>query len=348
MPFAPTTPPPASTPILLPINVKNYGARGDGVTPDDAAIRLAIATAVGLGKPLASNSTLISYVPSIYFPPGNYLTAQPGTFNPTVPVGNSIQGLAFVGDAYGNTQITVSAATYAVGPTDWLFNNLNLASLVSFKNIQFVGGTGTEQCMYFACTAGGRVYDSRFEDCDFRNFAQALLYGGSQNTSENKFTRTSFFLGPNQTGITIDNEQSVNFDFNVLNVGANGGGTFINLMQGGFIKARDINASLLGGGVLLQTQPPNAGIGRNNDGIFFDGMRCEVSGAAQVAVVQNSFRMTIQNSMIGPVLGAYTGTTGHLAVTNGSTIKCKNCIYDPLIITFGAGVTFDSDCSSAN
>jgi hypothetical protein len=340
--------------MLSPINVKEFGAHGDGDHADDVPIRAAIVAAVAAGKPLGSNSTLIGYVPSIYFPPGNYLVQQPGTLNPIVPAGCSIQGLAFVGDAYGNTQITFSESpTRVVAPTDWLFFNLNLASLVSFKNIQFVGGTGTEQCMYFACTAGGRVYDSRFEDCDFSNFAQALRLEGSQNTSENKFCRTSFFLWPGQTGVTLNNEQAVNFDFDVVNVGTNGGGTFINLIQGGFIKVHNLNTTL-NNGVLFQTQPSNSGIGRNNDGIFFDGIRSEVYGGAQIAVVQNSFRMTIQNSMIGPVLSPYSGESGHLVASNGSTIKIKNCIYDPQIVCSPApgqpnsGITFDSDCSSAN
>jgi hypothetical protein len=316
------------------INVQAFGAKGDGISDDSAAIQAAVNAAFNArnGFILAGSQSVFSYLPVIFFPAGNYLITTQGCFNPSALTpypGCSIAGLTFIGEAYGGTQITFN--NNGLG---WLFDDQDIASQTNFKNLQFQGKTGKESGLRFACTNdAGRVYSSCFEDCDFTNFAQALRFDGSFDTSENKFHRVSFCTAASQTAITINNEQAVNFWMD--DITALGVGTTINLIQGGFISVRNLNL-VLNGGVFIETQPPNTGIGQNNDGLFVQNARCELYGA-QFASINNGMHLTIQNSNFNPVnplSGPASAGTAQLVATNGSTIKVMNTILSGNVATY--------------
>jgi len=327
------------------INVGAFGAKGDGVTDDSTAILAAVNAAFGMGKLMVPGQSVFSFLPPIFFPSANYLIEKAQCFNPTaIPPGCSIQGLSFIGESYGGTQITFNSN--GVG---WLFNNQDVASQIGFKNLQFIGKTGKESGLRFACTNNaGRVFSSCFEDCDFSNFAQALRFDGSFNTSENKFHRVGFGLQASQVGITIDNEQAVNFWLD--DIGATGAGTIINLIQGGCVHVRNLAAELQGG-VFFTTQPPNAGIGVNNDGIYFNGGRAELYGNAQFAVIQNGMHCTIRDFNFNPVVPA--AGTNHLVATAGggaygSTIRVMDTISSGNLAASAdstSSITFDANCN---
>lgn len=55
-------------------NVKDYGAKGDGVTDDTAAINLAVSSGGRCGPDCGSSTV---YPAVVYFPPGIYLVSTP-------------------------------------------------------------------------------------------------------------------------------------------------------------------------------------------------------------------------------------------------------------------------------
>jgi hypothetical protein len=331
------------------INVQAFGAKGDGVTDDSAAILAAVNAALSMGS--APQGTW-RFLPPVFFPGGNYVITTPQTFNPFISPGSaspqmfsvmSINGLSFIGEAYGGVQIT-----YNNTGGGWLFNNTNVAQLPTFRNLIFQGVSGKELGMYFASTVGGRVYGAHFEDCDFYNFAQALYFGGTQMTSENRFLRCGLYAGAGQTAITINNPQSVNYGFDCLNAQTNGG-TIINLLGGGFINIRNLNA-ILTAGAFLQTAGPSSSFGQNNDGIFIEGAKTELWGA-QLAVIRNGFHCTIRDSNLNPVAAVnppVTAANAHLVAANGSTIRMFNDILGGNVTSFAdarSSIVFDQYCN---
>lgn len=347
---APTT----STATFPRINVKNFGARGDGVSDDSAAVLAAVNAALSMASPRpVPGSSVYRFLPPIFFPGGNYVITKPQTFNPAISPGAqnsqafsvfSITGLSFIGEAYGGVQIT-----YNNPGAGWLFNNTNVAQLSQFQNLIFQGVTGKELGLNFASTVGGRVYGAHFEDCDFYNFAQALYFGGTQMTSENRFLRCGFNVVAGQVGVTINNPQSVNYAFDCMNAGTSAGGTIISLLAGGMINIRNLNA-ILNGGTFLQTGGPSANFGQNNNGIFIESAKTELWGA-QLAVIQNGFLCTIRDSNLNPVQAVnppLSATNAHLVAIGGSAIRMFNDILGGAVTSFAdaqSSVVFDQYCN---
>jgi len=112
------------------INVKDYGAKGDGVTDDTAALQAAVDAAIG-GNPAGAASTVRFAVKSIFIPIGTYLITAPLKIY-------GVSSLRFTGS--GNTSvIQVGAALqYAL--------DLNGVSMSRFENFSIWGNAaGTAQ-----------------------------------------------------------------------------------------------------------------------------------------------------------------------------------------------------------
>ena len=112
-------------PLSYPVfrNVKDYGARGDGVTDDTAAINAAISNGNRCGQGCDSSTVVPALV---YFPAGNYLVSAPiiqyymsqlvGDANniPTITASPSFGGIA-----------VIDSNPYAAGGVNWWTNQNN-------------------------------------------------------------------------------------------------------------------------------------------------------------------------------------------------------------------------------
>lgn len=105
-------------------NVLNYGARGDGVTDDTAAINAAITAGGGrCGQGCDSSTTTPAL---IYFPPGTYLVSSPIIqYYYTHMVGdlNNIPTLKATANFVG--MAVIDANPYANGGNNWFTNQNN-------------------------------------------------------------------------------------------------------------------------------------------------------------------------------------------------------------------------------
>ncbi|KAJ5130998.1 Peptidoglycan-binding Lysin subgroup, partial [Penicillium bovifimosum] len=114
-------------------NVKEYGAKGDGVTDDTAAINLAVSDGGRCGA-VCGSSTI--YPAFVYFPPGTYLVSSPiiQYFNteffgnpldyPTILAASSFVGLG-----------VITSDVYTGDTTEWYINTNNFLRSVRNFNV---------------------------------------------------------------------------------------------------------------------------------------------------------------------------------------------------------------------
>lgn len=139
------------------INVKDYGALGDGTTDDSAAIAAArnAALATRNGNKHASR-------PGLYFPSGSYLVTVPDTLMNAVSTAQDfVEGWEILGDNVHSTEI--------------LFQPTGSTATLTGRNL-----------MTFSNSAdGGRVRSLRISKIKFRcnNSAASFLYSYSQSNS---------------------------------------------------------------------------------------------------------------------------------------------------------------------
>lgn len=100
------------------VNVKDFGAVGDGITDDSNAIKSAISYMCSKAKFINETNTWKSYMPVLYFPAGKYLVTQNDTLN---CVGGALQGYNIKGSGYLNTEILFTGDDYLLvnGDDNW-------------------------------------------------------------------------------------------------------------------------------------------------------------------------------------------------------------------------------------
>lgn len=200
-----------------PINVKDWGAKGDGVTDDSTAIQLAInqASLVPGGQDPGSGIVL-------YFPPGTYLVKSPLTigaklvlqgstvegtvilFNLTVPgicINWNVQPLR-VRFGFGCRDIAFAGQSPADGQT--LFQLTNCMGM-RFENVEFGGvGSGGGVGAVFSDTVAAPISQSSFllfRHCFWSNCRNAFSNFHSSGSTENLlFDHCSFSANTDATG----------------------------------------------------------------------------------------------------------------------------------------------------
>jgi hypothetical protein len=284
-PPAPPTPFPTELISTAAINVKTFGAYGDGTHDDSDAVAAAIALCVSRGT---TQGGLIERCPPIFFPNGIYKISRPRALTPVCPPNKSLDGFTLIGESYKGVVIKY------VNPDGWLFYDVDAARSVVMQNLVFNGSGGTAatvdgHLLYLAGMVGGRVFDLRLKDVDLGNAKELIRFEGNQLTSENRFDNVCLDVPAGCTGITWNNPQSVNHWFRNLNV--SGAGTFFNIIAGGSIHIDNLCAELFSGALLVQVGPPSSKLGVYNDGIFISGARTEMFGTAQL--VNNTVGYTV-------------------------------------------------------
>lgn len=144
------------------INVKDYGAKGDGTTDDTAAINAATAAITSI---TASDASIADYLTGgvLYFPYGRYLYTGSVLWDHTALAVNNIN---IVGDGPGSSEIMLSAGAYLITNTAQNVVNLRIEGLA------IVGGKGI-----FRDTRTGTnvLRPAIVRDCEFINYTEAAF-----------------------------------------------------------------------------------------------------------------------------------------------------------------------------
>jgi hypothetical protein len=140
-----------------PINIKDFGAVGDGVADDTAAIQAAI------------NATLVPSGGSLYFPTGTYRI----TASLTAPVSN---GWRIFGDSQGGTVITQATAnTPIVTFTGDNTNKFTITDIYFTYVTQQVAANTLAICLYFSTGVSlDNIYNWTINRCIFTKCFRAI------------------------------------------------------------------------------------------------------------------------------------------------------------------------------
>ena len=167
----------AQTKLREVVSVKDFGAIGDGIADDTAAITAAFnyaqiqtfASFAGNPNPLVTCT--------LYFPPGRYI------FNGPALNYSTNQSIAFEGAGRQVTQIMIKSGIYFVESTHFLYS-------ADVRGINFNGGLGAfHQNSASANVAGDYV----FEDNGFYNYTQCAIGSESSDNPYWKVKRNTFY-----------------------------------------------------------------------------------------------------------------------------------------------------------
>ena len=230
-----------------PVNVLDFGAKGDGVTNDSAAFIAAINFCVSFG---------FDKVKRLHIPTGNYLLNQNNIFGQwnsiNTAVYKGILGFTVTGDGMDNTRITLTNA----GATDfYLWDNYsgsgttaanNSMQFPTFEGLTFIGNaTSTGKVHAFRGYGTANGYPSQgfvFNRCRFNSFGTIYQAAGLVNESENTWTECHIF--DCDTFFSSVNPQSVNHCFIACNAE--------NLKSNVFSFVAGGNITVLGGSYILR------------------------------------------------------------------------------------------------
>ncbi|WP_425102266.1 glycosyl hydrolase family 28-related protein [Tropicibacter sp. S64] len=160
-------------------NVRAFGAKGDGVSDDSAAVSAAFRAAVAAKRTPIAGSNPVN-LNRIHFPGGEYRLASPRSLMDAVGTGRSL-GLTYEGDATGTT------IHFAYTGDDYLCYNANELLWVRFRNLRFTCSSDVAKFMHV--DASGGAQDMLFDNCGWQGTWQKLYHlQGGNNNSEWKWT----------------------------------------------------------------------------------------------------------------------------------------------------------------
>lgn len=167
------------------LNVRDYGAVGDGVTDDTAALQAAAAALWGPGgalvKFVVTNGTGDATFPSVVFPAGTYLISAPINWGPDahlVADGSACIKSTHAGTAFQFTAgyiVSIEGLTFAGGANAITFTNNNLnGARLSIDRCRFQAIDGPAIC---ACPVTGQYLSSHvtIRGCKFFSCLQAVV-----------------------------------------------------------------------------------------------------------------------------------------------------------------------------
>lgn len=272
----------AST-LIGVINVKWFGAVGDGVTDDSTAILSCVNAAAALSAGAHSSRA------SVYFPPGIYLLSSSAALTETNAT-SIAAGIHFYGAG-------MYASILRLNPSgsDLYFYN-NAASpreqFCSFEDLGFEGLAPASLSAYtdisnnakgfrlWATTAtGSHEQGFRFTRCRFFGLHTMFETAGNNTTSENSFVQCKI-SHIKSVVLSLNNLQSFNHSFHATDIEAIYGDVFvIGTLGGGAIK-------MYGGSVILFSDTAadtyffkaTGSSGTNGFPFSFSGVRFEFRG----------------------------------------------------------------------
>ncbi|KAE9573163.1 Glucan 1,3-beta-glucosidase [Colletotrichum fructicola] len=311
-------------------NVMDYGAKGDGVTDDTAAINKAIKDGKRCGEACNGSTTKNAIV---YFPPGTYLVSSPiivyfgtqmiGDANdrPTIKAAASFVGLGvlstdvYMGDGAGadgkDNEWYVNTASFyrqirnfkidvtSTDPNAYVCAlHYQVAQATSLQFVELIAKTGTtQQGIYAENGSGGVLADITFTGGNFG------IYAGSQQFTAQRLT----FNGCNTAvqiiwdwgwvwkGITVTDSST---GFRLVNDGGDGNVGFAAFMDTSFTNVKQA----------IVVAPPSSTPATGSTGLLLDNIG--FSGVSQgVADTTGKTLLDGSSSVLSWVLGPiYNGT----------------------------------------
>jgi hypothetical protein len=145
------------------VSVKDYGAKGDGVTDDTLAIEAAWNYALSSTFQYSPISGELSQMqvngPAIYFPAGDYI------YNGTGLTGGTITAFSLIGESSSSVRIQIADGVYFIDLNDYQYHS-------RIRGIHFEGGAGTYRNIRTAVNVAGH---NTVEACTFSNYTECAI-----------------------------------------------------------------------------------------------------------------------------------------------------------------------------
>jgi len=280
-------------------SVKDYGAVGDGVTNDTAAIQACVTAANTAGFPA-------------YFPPGNYVVTSAITIDNTADSASFAPKASIIGAGASCTVITAGAGEYSV------FDMLGGASGSGMHSYQMIEGLHIQKAGGGNCLGLSNIAFAAINDCSFRganvgingidvlsmyvNGTEVLFNALGGVRMERGAVADGFQSGPNA------------IVFNACVIGNNGnyGAWFVSGANISFIGGSVEGNGLTGAaatsgkwGILVSNAGLEGGVGLNVSGTYFEYNK----GQADIWLSQSSYS----------VAASITGATFNRIANTGYT-----------------------------
>lgn len=221
------------------VNVKDFGAFGDGITDDTEAVKRAIAYMCTKAKFVDGNSGWKSYLPTLYFPHGKYVISTKGALN---CVGGALVGYNIKGAGYLNSEIlyTYDSANDSDGGYLLVNGDENWFGFSYIEDLS-IRGNGNNN-FWKIKSQGGSPQANRFRRVGFFNLNNCITVSfGTNNYNADLFRFDSCRANDiNGWVFGIDsnkNSQSVVHTFNDCDFESING-HIIHLKSGGTIEVR--------------------------------------------------------------------------------------------------------------
>jgi hypothetical protein len=322
------------------ISVKDYGAKGDGVTDDTAAIQNAINT--------------LDYGNCLYFPTGVYIVTSTLLVTPKA---STVTGLLFRGNGKGSViqaGANMDSIMYVTGgETDFSELNFYASTYAVSKGINIQTSAADfssfiDRCYFYFFTYGiyakGQNYGitrSWFQNNTFAvNFAddgrnsflsENYVLGGNTGFSFNKLTtqvegtritnNTILCTGGNGSGIFITDGLEINIGFNVIDQSGTNTNGIVLANSGGTVSSIKIFNNWLNagaGGYCLFSAGNNTFLEISTN--TFVGSNCtglSLTNSNQINVFYNRFLMTTPVAELSTV-GVVNANYGYNIYSNGN------------------------------
>lgn len=272
---------PANQPTALEgwVNVKDFGAKGDGVTDDTAAIQAAINELknVTVRRYVYPGNSYFQNRKTLYFPEGIYKVSGTLTIDGTYILITGTKSSFIVQTAPNTPLFKLGTSAYAKSTIEYLtFLAGNIESDQDGIIInRFSDYDQQDSLVCFDMTANsGTTSHNTFFNITVMNFNKVFDVGGTVNRAEHYIASSVFHF--NHTVLYMNNSQAMNWKFNHCHMESNSGNV-IHVIAGGYITFE--GGSYINGGdflVLDNSKGFGIGIGSQNGHFTLRDLRFEM------------------------------------------------------------------------
>ncbi len=175
------------------INVKDYGALGDGSTDDTAAIQSALNAAYGTtGSPHGGTAPGYYSNSSVFFPPGHYIITSALTLR-------SVTG----GHIFGSGRFTTTIQNTTTNGSVFVTNGFQYSRVEMINLVP--NGTGVGFDLDWDNTGTSALQSNTFSDMFFNGGAYGLRIGQSGFMGSETLVEDCFFAGQTVAGLATRN-----------------------------------------------------------------------------------------------------------------------------------------------
>lgn len=321
------------------INVKDFGAVGDGVTNDSAAVVSGVNAIWNRVQTITSGpgAGFRGITPRLYFPNGKYRILNKSVLTPPSGVATSLAGFQIIGDGPWNSQIIYDYNGPDTDNTKFLINGANNIAYFSIEDISIVGASGTQYgILLYQDNSEGRTQQGLFKRVFFSNLKEGVVCSGSINVDSYKFLDSLFIGFPSgSNAIRVDNVQTLNLDFFSTDFIVIQG-TGVHVRAGGAIRFFGGSHIAENNGLLLKIDGLSAYHGINNEEVSYFGTRFELLDDARLCTL-NATKTVLYNDVTMTTVESSGNKHCHIT-DRGSMIFTNSFIND----NFRSRITTDT------